>query len=64
MLPPTLRSLTLANPVFYMVDAVRYGLLGRAEAHPLAGLAVIAALALVAIGCSWAMLRTGYKLRG
>jgi ABC-2 type transport system permease protein len=63
MLPPTLRTLTLANPVFYMVDAVRYGLLGRAEAHPLAGLAVIAALAVLAVGCAWAMLRSGYKLR-
>jgi ABC-2 type transport system permease protein len=46
-----------------MVDAVRYGLLGRAEAHPLAGLAVIAALAVLAVGCAWAMLRSGYKLR-
>jgi ABC-2 type transport system permease protein len=64
MLPPMLRRLTLANPVFYMVDAVRFGLLGRAEAHPSTGLAVIAVLALCAVGGAWLMLRSGYKLRG
>jgi ABC-2 type transport system permease protein len=63
MVPEALRRFTLANPVFYMVDAVRYGLLGRAEAHPLAGLAVLAVLAATSIGAAWAMLRSGYKLR-
>lgn len=63
MVPPALRRFTLANPVFYMVDAVRYGLLGRAETHPATGLAVLAALAAAAIGGALAMLRSGYKLR-
>jgi ABC-2 type transport system permease protein len=64
MLPPALRSFTLVNPVFYVVDGVRYGVLGFSDAHPGAGLALVAALCAVALGGSYAMLRTGYKLRG
>jgi ABC-2 type transport system permease protein len=63
MIPEGLRRFTWANPVFYMVDAVRYGLLGRAEAHPAIGLALVAALATAAVGAAYAMLRSGYKLR-
>jgi ABC-2 type transport system permease protein len=63
MVPPGLRKLTLANPVFYMVDAVRFGILGRAEAHPAAGLAVLAVLAAIAVGAAHALLRSGYRLR-
>jgi ABC-2 type transport system permease protein len=62
-LPPHLRRLTLANPVFYVVDAVRYGVLGRGEAHPALGLALVAALAAASVGAAYAMLRSGYRLR-
>jgi ABC-2 type transport system permease protein len=64
MIPEPLRRFTLLNPVFYMVDAVRFGILGRAEAHPGAGVAVLAGVALVAVGGALRMLRSGYKLRG
>ena len=63
MVPEPFRRFTLANPVFYMVDAVRFGMLGRSEAHPAAGLAVLAALAVVSVGGAFALLRSGYKLR-
>jgi ABC-2 type transport system permease protein len=64
MLSPSLRALTLANPVFYMVDGLRYGLLGICDAPPLAGLAILVALACLASGGAYAMLATGYRLRG
>jgi ABC-2 type transport system permease protein len=64
MLPPALKLLTLANPVFYMVDGVRWGMLGLSDANPLAGLGILALLGVAALGGSYAMLRTGYKLRG
>lgn len=64
MLSPTLRAVTLANPVFYMVDGLRYGLLGVADAPPAAGLLILAVLASAAVGVAYAMLATGYKLRG
>ncbi len=64
MLPPVVRHLTLANPLFYMVDGVRYGMLGLSDGHPLAGLALASALCVASLGGAYAMLRTGYKLRG
>jgi ABC-2 type transport system permease protein len=64
MLSPGLRWLTFANPVFYLVDGLRYGLLGISDAPPLAGLAILVALALAALGGAYAMLASGYKLRG
>lgn len=63
-LPPGLRHFTLVNPVFYMVDGVRYGMLGVSDAHPAVGLAMVSVLCAVALSGAYAMLRTGYKLRG
>ncbi len=64
MLPPALRRFTLANPIFYMVDGVRYGILGISDAPPWAGAALLASLAAVAVGAAYAVLRSGYRLRG
>jgi ABC-2 type transport system permease protein len=64
MLPPALRRFTLANPIFYMVDGVRYGMLGISDAPPWAGVALLATLAAAATGAAYAMLRSGYRLRG
>jgi len=64
MLHPTLRRFTLANPIFYMVDGVRFGMLGISDAPPWAGAALLSALAAAATGGAYALLRSGYKLRG
>ena len=36
-LPPALEPFTRANPLFYMVDAVRFGVLGISDAPPAVG---------------------------
>ncbi len=64
MLPPGLRWITLANPVFYMVDGVRFGMLGISDASPWAGGLLLAGLAAASVAGAYAMLRSGYKLRG
>jgi ABC-2 type transport system permease protein len=64
MLPPGLRKFTLANPIFYMVDGVRFGMLGISGAPPWAGGALLAALATAAVAAAYAVLRSGYRLRG
>lgn len=64
MLPEALRRLTLANPVFYLVDGVRFGMLGLGDAHPAAGLGLAAALSALAVAGAYLMLRSGYRLRG
>ncbi|HEY7724626.1 MAG TPA: ABC transporter permease [Anaeromyxobacteraceae bacterium] len=63
MLSPGLRAFTLANPVYYMVDGLRWGLLGVSDGPPAAGLAILAVLAAGALAAGYAMLATGYKLR-
>ena len=64
MLPPGFRRFTLANPIFYMVDGLRFGMLGISDAHPWTGAALLAALAATAVGVAYALLRSGYELRG
>ncbi len=64
MLPPAMRRFTLANPIFYMVDGVRFGMIGISGAPPWAGAALLAALAAAAVGGAYAVLRSGYRLRG
>jgi ABC-2 type transport system permease protein len=63
MLPAGLRRFTLANPVFYVVDSVRFSMLGISDAPPAAGMALLAALAAAALAVAYALLRAGYKLR-
>jgi ABC-2 type transport system permease protein len=64
MLPDALRRLTLANPVFYLVDGVRFGMLGISDASPWAGALMLAGLAVVTLGIAYRLLRSGYRLRG
>lgn len=62
-LKPPLRQLTLWNPVFYMVDSVRYAMLGASDASPVVGLAVLLGLCVASLAAAYLMLWSGYKLR-
>jgi ABC-2 type transport system permease protein len=63
MLPAPWQALTRYNPVFYMVDGLRYGLLGVGSSPPFLGLTLCLALTLAAGVTVWWMLASGYKLR-
>jgi len=64
MLPGPLRTLTLANPVYFMVDALRWGMLGRSQAGAVPGLAIAGGLCAASLGAAYAILRSGWRLRG
>jgi ABC-2 type transport system permease protein len=64
MLPPALRQFTLANPIFYIVDGVRHGMLGLSDGHPEVALALAGVVCAASLAGCYAMLRTGYRLRG
>ena len=64
MLPPGLRRFTLANPIFYVVDSIRFGMLGISDASPWAGSLLLVALTVVAVGVAYRLLASGYRLRG
>ena len=64
MLPPVLLRFTEINPLFYIVDAIRYAMLGRSDAAVAIGITIVAMFALLALAAGYVMLRSGYKLRG
>jgi ABC-2 type transport system permease protein len=64
MLPKGLRAFTLWNPVFYMVDGMRHGMIGVSDSPPWAGAIALAVLAAASTGLAYALLRSGWRLRG
>ncbi len=62
-LPPVLRAISHVNPFFYIIDGVRYGMVGISDAPPLRGLAVALLSAAVVIFISWRWFKTGYRLK-
>jgi ABC-2 type transport system ATP-binding protein len=63
MLPEGLRILLHFNPIYYMIEAMRYALIGHTVERPWAGFSVIVAIAAVLILWALWLLRRGYKLR-
>jgi ABC-2 type transport system permease protein len=62
-LPPAWRVMTHLNPVFYAVQALRYGMLGEADIAAPQALAAVAAAALVVSGWIAWKFRSGNKLK-
>ena len=62
-LPGPVAALARANPLFYVVDGIRLGLTGRAEADPLTGLAVIAGTTVLVGALCYRLFATGAGLR-
>jgi ABC-2 type transport system ATP-binding protein len=63
MLPPTFRHLLAWNPIYYMIESMRFALVGRTQINPGFGFAVLFALALALLVAALELLRRGYKLR-
>ncbi|HBM59427.1 ABC transporter permease [Salipiger marinus] len=62
-LPPGLYEITHVNPVFYLIDGARYGMIGVSDSSPMLGLAVaVGSTALVAL-MAWGLFRTGWRLK-
>src|SRR6056297_768244 len=62
-LPPLLNKITHFNPIFYMIDGVRYGMLGISDSSPWLGLCVgVGATVAISI-TSWWMFARGYRLK-
>jgi ABC-2 type transport system permease protein len=62
-LPSPWHELSHANPVFYLVQAVRYGFLGTADVSIPLALAVLAAMALACVAWSSWLFATGRRLK-
>lgn len=62
-LPPLARLLSLYNPMFHMIDALRYSYTGTGDAPLWISLVVIVVLAALAFAAAYRMAAIGYKLR-
>ena len=62
-LPEPWRTVSLVNPMVYMVEGLRYGMLGHRALSPILGGGILVALAVAATGLAFQALRTGYKLK-
>lgn len=62
-LPPVLRDITHANPIFYLIDGVRYGMIGVSDASPVLGFAVGSIATVVVAATAYGMFARGYRLK-
>lgn len=63
MLPETWKTVTLANPIFYMVDGFRYGFLGIHDASLTVGVVMLVVLNLFGLAVCMQMVKKGVGLR-
>lgn len=63
LLPPLYQTITHFNPVFYMINMVRYGMLGKADVDPYLALGVLAIVTAGLFVLALEVFRRGYKLR-
>jgi ABC-2 type transport system permease protein len=63
ILPSPWHELSHANPIFYLVQAVRYGFLGTSDTSVALALAVTGGLAALAVGWSSWLFATGRRLK-
>ncbi|XXF78693.1 ABC transporter permease [Myxococcaceae bacterium GXIMD 01537] len=62
-LPSPWNHISLFNPMVYMVEGLRYGMLGRSGYSPLLGGGILVGVAAVATALAYVALRSGYKLK-
>lgn len=62
-LPEVLYDITHWNPIFYLIDGVRYGMIGVSDSAPALGFVIgLCSVAAVA-GIAWLMFSKGYRLK-
>jgi ABC-2 type transport system permease protein len=63
MLPPTWQTISLFNPVVYLVDAFRWAFFDVTEFNPMLDVAFLLGFLLVCIVIVGQIFRTGYRLQ-
>lgn len=62
-LPPAMQTVSRLNPIYYLIDGIRFGMIGRSDGDPVVGLLVCGATTAVVLFICWAMFRTGYRMK-
>ena len=63
MLPPLWQKMSLINPILYMINAFRYGILGVSDIGLATSYSIILAAIGILIGVSLYLLERGYGIR-
>jgi ABC-2 type transport system permease protein len=63
MLPPAWQTITLFNPVVYLISGFRWSFYGVADVNVWISLAAIIGFLVVCLGVVWWIFRTGWKLK-
>jgi ABC-2 type transport system permease protein len=63
MLPPFWQRVSEFNPVLYMVNTFRYGMIGQSDVNVMASLGILVAFTLVAYFLAWWLLEKGIGIR-
>lgn len=64
LLPEPFKTLTHFDPIFYMINTVRYGMLGTSDANPYLSLFAIILAVVIIVSINAYLFKKGYKLRG
>ena len=63
MVPKTVAIITQLNPIFYLVNGVRYGMIGVSEVNVYAGLFFLAVFCVILYAIVYRMFSIGYNLK-
>jgi len=63
ILPETFQKISLANPLFYLIDGFRYGFLGEADGNVMTGVIFIAIINIILFITCLSVLRSGWRLK-
>ncbi|WP_111734471.1 ABC transporter permease [Roseovarius amoyensis] len=63
MLPPAWQTITLFNPVVYLISGFRWSFFGQADVAIGLSLLAIAAFTTICLVLIWAIFKTGYRIR-
>ncbi|MCI4660734.1 MAG: ABC transporter permease [Neomegalonema sp.] len=62
-LPPAMQTISHLNPIFYIIDGFRYGVLGVSDSNPWIGLAYSLTMIGLVWALCWSLFKSGYKLK-
>lgn len=63
ILPEIFQKISLANPLFYLIDGFRYGFIGEADSNIMHGVILIAVLNLILFFICLRVFKTGWRLK-
>ena len=63
MLPPIWQTVTLFNPVLYLISGFRWSFFGQADVPVAASLAAVALFLAICLGLVWWIFRSGYRIK-